>query len=654
MRESSFLRMKKWSNGAVLMLIAATLFSCSVSLDQSEKAQINTASNGRVVSTAVPTFTNPIDQPESADPWVFQKDGYYYYCVTTGFGVTIHKSNKLENVASAPGVTVWSMPGGTPFNADIWAPELHYMDGKWYIYTCGSVYGGIFNGPQQMFVLEGNSQDPLGTYTYKGILSPGTFAIDETVLVKDSDGSKYLVWSQFDSEGQCIYIAPMSNPWTVGQPHVKLSSPDYSWERGGNGNVNEGPQILKKNGKVFIIYSASGCWSQFYCLGQLKNTDGNYLNPGSWLKSGNPVFQKSDANGTYGVGHCSFTKSPNGNEDWLVYHGMSDPNGGQPNRSTRIQMFTWNSDDTPNFGVPVRAGTAIICPDYSTATSGPEGYTYCADENQNYTFSQTVDVAYGANGQYAYKTGLTGTVSFNNANFGDPIPGFVKKGYYKKSFAAYTIPGKVEAENYSAMYGIQTENCTEGTLNVGWIETGDFCDYYVNVTEAGTYTAEFHVAGINANGSFDLKSAGTTLVSVRVPSTGGWQNWTTIKKTVYLAAGIQTLRVAFTGGGLNIDWIKLTAGASSSSKSSSASSSGSVVFYAEVTAPFAFDGTGTHHWKIAHIPSYVNSWSGVTVKINGMDVSGLYMTPGHLPSKQNGYYYIDFTGTVSWSHIEVK
>lgn len=163
---------------------------------------------------------------------------------------------------------------------------------------------------------------------------------------------------------------------------------------------------------------------------------------------------------------------------------------------------------------------------YGESTTGPAGYIYCANEGQSYTFSQKVDVAYGANGQFAFKTGVTGSITFNNATFGDPVPGVAKKGYYKNS-----------------------------------------------ITQ------------------------------------------------------------------------------SSSSSSSTSSSAGT---YTTITVPFTFDGAGTYRWKTENIPSYENNWSAVSVKINGMDVTGLYKTPGQLPAKQNGYYYIDFVGSVSWSHFEIR
>lgn len=304
--------------------------------------------------------------------------------------------------------------------------------------------------------------------------------------------------------------------------------------------------------------------------------------------------------------------------------------------------------------------------DNNTDTAGPAGYTFCANEDQSYTFNQIVDLAYGANGKFNYTNSVTGTILFNNATFGDPITGIAKKGYYKvSSKPVVTIPAKIEAENYVNMAGIQTEACAEGTLDVGWIDTGDWFEYNINVQTAGSYIVEYRVASQFATGKVALIVGGTTLASTDIPNTSAWQNWTTVSTTISLTAGQKVLRLSASGGAWNINWFNVKAAAASSSsaiqsssKSSAASSSGTAsssgVNYTVVTAPFSFDGAGTYHWKIANIPAYVNNWSTASVKINGMDVTGLYKSPDQLPAKQGGYYYIDYTGSVSWSHFEVK
>src|SRR5690606_26063170 len=154
---------------------------------------------------------------------------------------------------------------------------------------------------------------------------------------------------------QQLYIAKMSNPWTIEGERVQISEPEYDWEM--HGLVNEGPQILRnQDGEIFIIYSASGCWTDDYALGMLSfNEEGDPLNPDDWVKNPEPVLTKHPGNGAFGPGHNSFFKSPDGTEDWIIYH--ANPMSGQGcggNRSTRIQKFTWTDEGEPYFGEPVK------------------------------------------------------------------------------------------------------------------------------------------------------------------------------------------------------------------------------------------------------------------------------------------------------------
>ncbi|WP_094094982.1 carbohydrate-binding protein [Paenibacillus physcomitrellae] len=140
--------------------------------------------------------------------------------------------------------------------------------------------------------------------------------------------------------------------------------------------------------------------------------------------------------------------------------------------------------------------------------------------------------------------------------------------------APSVIPGKIEAENYNAMNGIQTEptSDTGGGLNVGWINAGDWMDYSVNVQSAGAYTVEYRVASNSGSGEIQLQSGGTTLATTAVPNTGGWQNWQTVTANVTLNAGPQTLRVYASGFDFNINWINFAPGSAADNQAPTAPS----------------------------------------------------------------------------------
>ena len=317
-----------------------------------------------VIPPFVKTFINPLMQ--GADPWVVKKDGFYYYSHTLGNRVALWKTNAVSKLGSVTSTEIFRPAAGSPNSENVWAPEIHFLDNKWYLYyTAGA-------GPditQRTWVLENSNADPAtGTWVDKGRIftSDADFwAIDGTVL--EHNGGKYFIWSGRPNQAvqnQNIYIAKMINPWTLQTPAVMLTKPELSWEING-GPVNEGPQILKNNsGKVFLIYSASGCWTDDYSLGMLILKDGgDPLLASDWTKKQQPVFAKKIENNAYGPGHNAFFKSPDGNEDWIIYHANTNSGEGcADKRNIRIQKFNWNADGTPTFGEPVKTGVAMNVP----------------------------------------------------------------------------------------------------------------------------------------------------------------------------------------------------------------------------------------------------------------------------------------------------
>ena len=122
----------------------------------------------------------------------------------------------------------------------------------------------------------------------------------------------------------------------------------------------------------------------------------------------------------------------------------------------------------------------------------------------------------------------------------------------------------VEAEHYSQMSGIQTEATADvgGGLNVGWIDQNDWMSYtYVNLppSASGHYEISLRVASENLSGGIRIEQPGGAKVYANMfaPSTGGWQNWTTLKTIVSLPQGIQGIALVSTGGQWNVNWIQI-------------------------------------------------------------------------------------------------
>jgi GH43 family beta-xylosidase len=309
------------------------------------------------------TFTNPL-LASGPDPWVYQRDGAYYFLITTGGDVRIRKTTKMSELAMGPIVIAWHPVPNGPNSRDVWAPELHFLDGKWYIYfTAGP---GNCCGGQRLWVLENASPDPTkGSWTEKGRLytqADDYWAIDGTVF--EQGGKRYLLWSgqRLNDNTQRIYIAQMSNPWTLTGPRVELSEPQYAWEKYGAVPVNEGPEIIQHGGSTFLLYSASHCGTDYYGLGQLRvSSTADPLVVSNWTKSGTPVFVQGP--NAFGPGHNGFFKSKDGSEDWLIYHANSQAGQGCGDlRNPRMQKFTWNADGSPNFGTPIGINVPLLRP----------------------------------------------------------------------------------------------------------------------------------------------------------------------------------------------------------------------------------------------------------------------------------------------------
>lgn len=315
------------------------------------------------------TFRNPL-LLSGPDPWVAQKDGYYYYMHTLADRISIWKTKKISELARVSPVTIWLPTAGTPNAKNIWAPELHFIGGKWYLYYTAGASSDF--STQRLFVLENGAADPTrGQWTDKGKIgdpAADLFAIDGTVL-ENYNGHNYFLWSGHLSSGdntQGIYISRMANPWTLETPRVQISAPQYEWERvGAPPAVDEGPEILKnERGNIFLVFSAAGCWTDDYALGLLSlKPGGDPLNPEDWTKTAKPVFVKKPENGAFGPGHNGFFKSPDGREDWIIYHANSlSAQGCKDMRNPRIQKVGWSPDGVPEFGEPVNINTPLKRP----------------------------------------------------------------------------------------------------------------------------------------------------------------------------------------------------------------------------------------------------------------------------------------------------
>ncbi|MCR4596551.1 MAG: family 43 glycosylhydrolase [Lachnospiraceae bacterium] len=299
---------------------------------------------------------------QRADPYILKADdGSYYFTASVPEydRIILRRAETLEGLKDIPETEIWHKHESGPQSIHIWAPELHFLFGKWYIYYAGGDKDDIW--AIRPYVLECTGSDPIDdAWVEKGKMTCAAddefsfraFSLDATVFeVKDS---WYYIWAEKTGVGKQIsnlYIARMKNGYTLDTVQVLLTTPDYDWERRGFW-VNEGPAVIKRNGRVYVTYSASDTGIN-YCMGMLTaSEDSDLLDPLSWKKERYPVLCSSAEHTVYGPGHNSFTTDSEG-EDILVYHArteteiVGDPLY-NPNRHTMLMRIRW-VDDRPVF-----------------------------------------------------------------------------------------------------------------------------------------------------------------------------------------------------------------------------------------------------------------------------------------------------------------
>lgn len=300
---------------------------------------------------------------QRADPYVYRHtDGWYYFTASVPAydRIVLRRSRSLSQLSDAEEKTLWVKHESGPMSEHIWAPELHFLFGKWYIYFAG----GEKEDPWKIrpYVLECQSDDPMeGPWIEKGKMRRASedefsfeaFSLDGTVF--ENKGKWYYIWAEKVGVGKQIsnlYIAEMENAYTLKTVQVLLTTPDYDWERQGFW-VNEGPGIIRRDDRIFMTYSASET-GIYYCVGMLcVHEDDDLLDPRNWKKERYPVLKTCAEKGIYGPGHNSFTEDEDGN-DIMVYHARTEAviEGNplyNPNRHAMLMKIRWDDKGYPVF-----------------------------------------------------------------------------------------------------------------------------------------------------------------------------------------------------------------------------------------------------------------------------------------------------------------
>ncbi|MCE9678511.1 family 43 glycosylhydrolase [Shewanella sp. AS1] len=344
------------ATATVSALFAATVTALPLIVEQGSIQQVAHEQSGSHANTQVQKGYNFIER--RADPWVIKAPdgGYFFTASVPEFDlIEIRYAKTLAGLATAKTRAVWHKHATGPMSIDIWAPEMHFIDGKWYIYYAASDINTRFHNRMYVLGLEGD--DPMtGEWKELGRMQTerSAFSLDETSF---SIGDRhYAIWAQQDrakTYNTGLVIAKMVSPTATALPETIISEPLLEWERLGF-KVNEGAAVIKHGGKVFVSYSASAT-DHRYSMGLIwADEDADLLDADSWHKLPEPVFTSAPEFKRYGPGHNSFVVAEDGKTLLMFYHARDYLElQGTPltdgNRHTRVRAITFDDKGFPEF-----------------------------------------------------------------------------------------------------------------------------------------------------------------------------------------------------------------------------------------------------------------------------------------------------------------
>jgi len=298
------------------------------------------------VENEVVQFRNPLFCG-GGDPWFFVHEGKYCYCYSVNDGIAVQKAGSFTDfhAPDRKDPLIWKAPGNTRWSKQIWAPEMFLVNGTWYVYFAADDGD---NKNHRMYVLRGKTTDPQGQFEFVGQLTDPTdkWAIDGTFF--QWKGKMYTIWSGWEGDqnvAQDLYIAELETPVRIKGNRVRISRPELAWEMHGNPLINEGPEILQHDGRIFLVYSASGSWTAHYCLGVLEFNGTDPMDPAAWKKYPRPILQSG--NGVVGPGHCSFFHEIRTGRLMCAYHANPPEKPGWNGRHIMVDEVEWTVDGIP-------------------------------------------------------------------------------------------------------------------------------------------------------------------------------------------------------------------------------------------------------------------------------------------------------------------
>lgn len=327
--------------------------------DSIRKVKTSKDATYRVTGTLKQTNYNFPMIGRRADPNVIMYKGKYYFIATNENGqkdLLVREADTINGLANATDQVIFKATSSGNLSGCIWAPEFHEINGELYIFfaagtngTWNTVQSNVMKLKQNGDVTDINSwEEPQRVLLKDGVSYLYTQGITLDMTYFKSNDTHYVIWAQryigATMGPSDLWIATINpeKPWILTSDPVKISTPDYGWDRNTT-EVDEGPYVLQHNGKIFVTFSGSGT-NQTYCIGLLSATAGNdLLDADNWVKSNYPILTSAMVEGQFGPGHNSFTVDKDGN-DVLIFHAQATTNG---SRDMGARTVYWGFDGTP-------------------------------------------------------------------------------------------------------------------------------------------------------------------------------------------------------------------------------------------------------------------------------------------------------------------
>lgn len=349
--------------------------------NQDELFNIDTSKEGTYKVTGTvqqKRYTNPLIE-ERADPWAIYDEGTGYYYFTASYPVRgdsdpegydriiLRRSTTIEGLATAPEITIWDEKDSSACFRYIWAPEIHMIKGKWYVLYTASRSSNVWDIRPHILACERDG-DPYNqdNWVEKGQIKPAAddrfafthFSLDMTYF--ENNDKHYVVWAEKPGGISNIYMATIDpeKPWQLTSKAILMTTPEFAWEWKGSTKINEGPSVIKNNGKIFLCYSAAAV-DESYSMGMLTaNENADLMDISSWIKNAYPLLTSNDLFEEYGPGHNSFTVDQYGNPV-IVYHARpkecyentcefaSSSDLNDPHRHARVKNVIFTADGSP-------------------------------------------------------------------------------------------------------------------------------------------------------------------------------------------------------------------------------------------------------------------------------------------------------------------